>query len=59
MPTSSVCRSPGIRVYLIDTHVISEARKGTAANPGVLAFFRRCAEGNENLYLSAVTIGEP
>lgn len=58
MPTLPVCRSPGTRVYLIDTHVISEARKGKAANPGVLAFFRRCAESNENLYLSVVTIGE-
>ncbi len=45
-------------MYLIDTNVISEARKGRAANPGVTAFFRRCAEGNEDLYLSVVTIGE-
>lgn len=45
-------------MYLIDTNVISEARKGKAANPGVLAFFRRCAEGDEDLYLSVVTIGE-
>jgi hypothetical protein len=27
-------------MYLIDTSVISEARKGDAANPGVRAFFQ-------------------
>ena len=45
-------------MYLIDTHVISEARKGKAADPGVVAFFKRCAEQDERVYLSVVTIGE-
>lgn len=45
-------------MYLIDTNVISEARKGTKANAGVIAFFRRCIERNERVYLSAITIGE-
>jgi len=45
-------------VYLIDTNVISEARKADAAHPGVRAFFRRCADQDIRLYLSVVTIGE-
>ena len=45
-------------MYLIDTHVISEARKGERANAGVHAFFRRAAEFGDALYLSAVTLGE-
>jgi hypothetical protein len=48
----------GPRVYLIDTNVISEARKRDKANKGVLAFFRTAAAGDEALYLSVVTIGE-
>lgn len=46
------------RMYLIDTNIISEARKGTAANPGVVAFFLRCMEQEQRIYLSVVTIGE-
>ena len=45
-------------MYLIDTNVISEARKGRAADPGVRAFFRQCAEQEVRLWLSVVTIGE-
>jgi predicted nucleic acid-binding protein len=45
-------------VYLIDTNVISEARKGDAANPGVRAFFRRCVEQDAWVWLSVVTVGE-
>jgi toxin FitB len=43
-------------VYLLDTNVISEARKGKKANAGVLAF-RKTVDENE-LYLSVQTIGE-
>ncbi|MES2295867.1 MAG: type II toxin-antitoxin system VapC family toxin [Pseudomonadota bacterium] len=43
-------------MYLIDTNVISEARKGRKANPGVIHFFRSIPS-NER-YLSAQTIGE-
>lgn len=43
-------------MYLVDTNVISEARKGSKANRGVLEFFQR-ADAND-LYLSAQTIGE-
>ncbi len=43
-------------MYLVDTNVISEARKGAGANPGVRKFFRTAdAMG---IYVSAQTIGE-
>ena len=44
-------------MYLIDTNVISEARKGAKADAGVRAFFREADEGDHPLFLSAVTIG--
>ena len=43
-------------MYLVDTNVISEARKGRKANPGVQRFFR--AIEAESLYLSVQTVGE-
>ncbi len=43
-------------MYLVDTNVISEARKGKKANPGVLRFFQTIEA--EELYLSVQTIGE-
>jgi predicted nucleic acid-binding protein len=43
-------------MYLVDTNVISEARKGAKANRGVQKFFQSTAP--EDLYLSAQTIGE-
>lgn len=46
------------KVYLVDTNVLSEARKGTRANPGVRDFFREAARSRANVFLSAVTIGE-
>jgi predicted nucleic acid-binding protein len=45
-------------VYLVDTNVIGEARKGARADPGVRAFLTECASGAERVYLSAVTMGE-
>ena len=45
-------------MYLIDTDVVSEARKGSRANAGVQQFFLNAARENMPLYLSAVTIGE-
>ena len=44
-------------MYLIDTNVISEARKARA-NAGVGAFFDSVDAANEPIYLSAITIGE-
>jgi len=46
------------RVYLIDTNVISEARKKAKANAGVIEFFNHVASTGEAVYLSVVTMGE-
>lgn len=43
-------------MYLIDTNVISELRKGNRANPGVRAFFAELA--SEDVYLAVQTVGE-
>lgn len=43
-------------MYLVDTNVISEARKGTKANPGVKKFFQETDA--DDIYLSVQTIGE-
>lgn len=45
-------------MYLVDTDVVSEWRRGPGAHPGVQHFFRNAAERNEALYLSVVTVGE-
>lgn len=45
-------------MYLVDTDVISEARKGERANEGVRAFFERASRDAARLFLSAVTVGE-
>ena len=49
-------KSPAM--YLIDTNVISEARKGDRANKGVVEFFEEVASSSEPLFLSSVTVGE-
>jgi len=43
-------------VYLVDTNIISEARKGKKANPGVQKFWQTVDAAD--LYLSVQTIGE-
>lgn len=43
-------------MYLVDTNIISEARKGKKANPGVQKFFQTVAAAD--LYFSVQTIGE-
>ena len=43
-------------MYLVDTNVISEARKGKKANASVQKFFQKIEA--EDLYLSVQTIGE-
>ncbi len=45
-------------MYLIDTNVISESRRGSAAHVGVRAFFHRCAQQGTPLYLPVITVGE-
>jgi hypothetical protein len=43
---------------LIDTNVISEARKKRKANPGVIESLEHAAGQNEATYRSAVTVGK-
>ena len=45
-------------MYLIDTNVISEARKKTKANKGVRAFFTQAVEDETRMFISVVTVGE-
>lgn len=45
-------------MYLVDTEVISEQRKGTRANAGVRRFFAGAKRDDIPLYVSVVTIGE-
>jgi predicted nucleic acid-binding protein len=45
-------------MYLIDTDVISEARKGQEANSGVRRFLADAERNDVPLYLSVITIGE-
>ena len=43
-------------MFLVDTNVISEARKGAKANLGVKQFFKETDA--DELYLAVQTIGE-
>lgn len=45
-------------MYLIDTDVVSEARKRAKANRGVRRFFDKVRARDEPLYVSVITIGE-
>lgn len=45
-------------MYLVDTNIISEARKGKNADAGVQTFFREADAARSTLYLSAITVGE-
>lgn len=46
-------------MYLVDTNVISEARKGAKANAGVRAFWREVSsQSPQSLYVAVQTIGE-
>jgi predicted nucleic acid-binding protein len=45
-------------MYLIDTNVISEARKRDKANPGVIHFFDKSQVDGDALYVSVITVGE-
>ena len=45
-------------MYLIDTNVISELRKGDRTNAGVKAFFRDADVTGAALFLSVITVGE-
>jgi toxin FitB len=45
-------------MYLVDTDVISEARKRDKADPGVTRFFKTAQTSGSALYTSVITIGE-
>jgi len=45
-------------MYLVDTNVISEARKKSKANTGVRAFFKQTIEDEPRIFISVVTVGE-
>jgi predicted nucleic acid-binding protein len=45
-------------MYLVDTDVISEIRKGEKAHDGVREFFQVASRDAIPLYLSVVTVGE-
>lgn len=45
-------------MYLIDTNIISEMRKGKKADAGVQAFFENVVSNNITTYLSVITVGE-
>jgi predicted nucleic acid-binding protein len=45
-------------MFLIDTNVISEARKGRRADPGVIAFWAEVVSNQTGLFLPAVVVGE-
>lgn len=45
-------------VYLIDTNVISEARKRAKADIGVQGFFKQVAKEEAQTFISVITVGE-
>ena len=45
-------------MFLIDTNVISEARKGLRADPGVRSFLADAASNQTPFFLPAVVVGE-
>jgi toxin FitB len=45
-------------MYLIDTDVISEARKAGKADAGVRSFFSEVQQDESPLYISVITLGE-
>lgn len=45
-------------MYLVDTNIISEARKKSKANAGVRAFFKQAIEDETRLFISVVSVGE-
>lgn len=45
-------------MYLVDTDVLSETRKGARSDNGVREFFDAAKRSEAGLYLSVITIGE-
>ena len=49
---------PAAAMYLVDTNIISEARKHAKANRGVRKFFTRVTEEKVRVFISVITVGE-
>lgn len=47
-----------VKMYLIDTNVISELRKKSKINRGVKEFFKKAELDESQMYISVITIGE-
>lgn len=45
-------------MYLLDTNVVSEARKGSRANEGVKRFLAQLQREQSAVFLSVITVGE-
>ncbi len=45
-------------MYLVDTNVVSEARRKKKANKGVRQFFRAAQQCGSPVFISAITVGE-
>ena len=45
-------------MYLVDTCVVSEARKQAGAHPGVRAFLQRVVDERIPVFMSVITVGE-
>ena len=59
MPISNDRTTPLHRqMFLVDTNVISEARKGRRADLGVVAFWAEAVRNDTPIFLACVTIGE-
>lgn len=48
---------PETNMYLVDTNIISEARKRSKANKGVRTFFKQAIENKTPMFISVVTVG--
>ena len=51
-------RGVASEMYLIDTNVISEARKKANANVGVRRFFKQSIENQSKIFISVIAVGE-
>ena len=58
MQISNEDRIVKVKMYLIDTNVISELRKKSKMNRGVKAFFKKAELDEREIYISVITIGE-
>jgi len=56
--SNALTTTAAVPVYLIDTNVISELRKGAKADAGVRRFFERAIAEASPLFLSVITVGE-